>query len=72
MAVACSDTDTVTVTVNRSDWALSRQSVASLADVSFGVQAHCCFTSTEIIRTVRDEEPRTATSTFTETAPELR
>ena len=26
----------------------------------------CCFTSTEIIRTVRDGEPRTATSTVTQ------
>ena len=26
----------------------------------------CCFTSTETIRTIRDGEPRTATSTFTQ------
>ena len=26
----------------------------------------CCFTSTETIRTIRDEEPRTVTSTFTQ------
>ena len=26
----------------------------------------CCFTSTEIVMTVRDGEPRTATSTFTQ------
>ena len=26
----------------------------------------CCFTSTETVRTVRDGEPRTATSTFTQ------
>ena len=26
----------------------------------------CCFTSTETIRTIRDVEPRTATSTFTQ------
>ena len=30
------------------------------------VQVHCCFTSTETIRSVRDGEPRTATSTFTQ------
>ena len=29
------------------------------------VQIQCCFTSPETIRTVRDVEPRTATSTFT-------
>ena len=29
------------------------------------VQVQCCLTSTESIRTVRDGEPRTATSTFT-------
>ena len=26
----------------------------------------CCFTSTEIVRTIRDGEPGTATSTFTQ------
>ena len=31
----------------------------------------CCFTSTETVRTIRDGEPRTFTSTFTDTAPEL-
>ena len=30
------------------------------------VQVHCRFTSTETILTVRDGEPRTATSTFTQ------
>ena len=29
------------------------------------VQVQCCLTSTETVRTVRDEEPRKATSTFT-------
>ena len=29
------------------------------------VRIQCCFTSTETVRTVRDGEPRTATSTFT-------
>ena len=29
------------------------------------VQVQCCFTSTETVRTIRDGEPRTATSTFT-------
>ena len=29
-------------------------------------QVQCCFTSTETIRTIRDGEPRTATSTFTQ------
>ena len=37
---------------------------------SFGlhllVQVPCCFTYTETIRTIRDMEPRTATSTFTQ------
>ena len=32
--------------------------------ISFSFQ--CCFTSTEIVRTVRDGEPRTATSIFTQ------
>ena len=27
---------------------------------------HCCFTFTETIRTIRDREPRTSTSTFTQ------
>ena len=31
-----------------------------------GIQVQCCFTSTETIRTIRDGEPRTATSTFTQ------
>ena len=30
------------------------------------VQVQCCFTCTKTIRTVRDREPRTATSTFTQ------
>ena len=30
------------------------------------VQVQCCFTSPETIRTIRDGEPRTATSTFTQ------
>ena len=30
------------------------------------LQIQCCFTSTETIRTIRDVEPRTATSTFTQ------
>ena len=29
-------------------------------------EVQCCFTFTEIIKTVRDGEPRTSTSTFTE------
>ena len=29
------------------------------------VQVQCCFASTETIRTIKDGEPRTATSTFT-------
>ena len=32
----------------------------------FHRQVQCCFTSTETIRTIRDGEPRTATSTFTQ------
>ena len=28
-------------------------------------RVHCCFTSTETTKTVRDGEPRTSTSTFT-------
>ena len=34
--------------------------------VSVKVQVQRCFTSTETVRTVRDGEPRTATSTFTQ------
>ena len=34
-------------------------------------QVQCCITSTETVRTIRDGEPRTATSTFIHTAPEL-
>ena len=30
------------------------------------VQVQCCFTSTETMRLIRDGEPRTATSTFTQ------
>ena len=30
------------------------------------VQVQCCFTSTETIRTIRDAEPRTSTSTVTQ------
>ena len=30
----------------------------------------CWFTSTETVRTIRDGGPRSATSTFTDTAPE--
>ena len=30
------------------------------------VQVQCCFMSTETVRTIRDREPRTATSTFTQ------
>ena len=30
------------------------------------LRAHCCFTSTETVQTNRDEEPRMATSTFTQ------
>ena len=30
------------------------------------LQVHCCFTSTEAIRTIGDGEPRTPTSTFTQ------
>ena len=29
------------------------------------IPVQCCFTSTETVRTIRDGEPRTATSTFT-------
>ena len=38
--------------------------------MSSSVQVQRCFTSTETIRTIRDGEPRMATSTF-HTAPEL-
>ena len=31
-----------------------------------GVRVQCCFTSTETVVTVRDGEPRMATSTFTQ------
>ena len=42
--------------------------VTSLLTVGLSshVQVQCCFTSTETIRTIRDREPRTATSTFTQ------
>ena len=30
------------------------------------VRVLCCFTATETVRTIRDEKPRTATSTFTQ------
>ena len=36
------------------------------SDEGYGVRVHCCFTSTETIRTVWHGEPRTATSTFTQ------
>ena len=39
---------------------------SSLLGGGGGGRAHCCFTSTETIRTVRDGEPRTITSTFTQ------
>ena len=29
-------------------------------------EVQCCFTSTKTIKTIRDGEPRTATSTFTQ------
>ena len=32
----------------------------------FKTRVQCCFTSTETLRTIRDGEPRTATSTFTQ------
>ena len=35
-------------------------------DSSEKATVQCCFTSTETIRTIRDGEPRTATSTFTQ------
>ena len=35
------------------------------------VSFQCCFTATETIRLIRDEEPRTATSTFTQLRTEL-
>ena len=34
--------------------------------VCWRVEVHCCFTSTETIKTVRDREPRMATSTSTQ------
>ena len=37
-----------------------------LSDVHVQVQVQCCFTSTETVRTIKDGEPRTATSTFTQ------
>ena len=36
-----------------------------LSSVLENFQVQCCFTSTETIRTIRDGEPRTSTSTFT-------
>ena len=30
------------------------------------LRLQCCFTSTETVRTIKDGEPRTATSTFTQ------
>ena len=37
-----------------------------LSHSSCSAWVQCCFTSTETVRTVRDGEPRTATSTFTQ------
>ena len=49
-------------------------SVPSKTRSSREIQIQCCFTSTEItIRTIRDREPMTATSTFAQllsSAPE--
>ena len=36
-----------------------------LMDIVFS-SVQCCFTSTETIRTIRDEDPRASTSTFTQ------
>ena len=43
-----------------------RRSFSTEFHSSSAVQARCCFTSTETIRTIKDGEPRTATSTFTQ------
>ena len=45
-------------------WPLTLQS--SLPSIYPQVQVQCCFTSTETVRTIRDGEPRTSTSTFTQ------
>ena len=51
--------------------ASSDQCILCLIELTFNLllqasSVHCCFTSTETIRTIRDGEPRTATSTFTQ------
>ena len=35
-------------------------------DLADSIVVGCCFTPTETMRTIRDGEPRTATSTFTQ------
>ena len=47
------------------------ESVLLRGSVSSDVIVQCCFTSTETKRRIREGEPRTATSIFTRTAPEL-
>ena len=42
------------------------QSLKSRAHCPPATRVHCCFTSTDTIGTIRDGEPRTATSTFTQ------
>ena len=61
---------TRTITTSTHDF-----SVSQVRSVAFGVpiffyevwgSVHCCFTFTETVRTIRDEEPWTAASTFTQ------
>ena len=43
-----------------------RENVSTKNSCGSTLQVQCCFTTTEAIRTIRDGEPRTATSTFTQ------
>ena len=43
-----------------------RVRTSSCGNPKVGIQVQCCFASTETIRTIREGEPRTATSTFTQ------
>ena len=52
-------------------WSQLVESVLLRGSVSSDVIVQCCFTSTETKRRIREGEPRTATSIFTRTAPEL-
>ena len=54
------------MTVRDGEPRMATSTFTRLLSSALFIQAHCCFTSTETIRTIRDREPRTATSTFTQ------